>query len=131
MLARGFYARREMWTPVIIGTGATIVVIPIYFVLLDAFEVKGLALASTIGLVIYTTVLAVVWYSRTGWDQLGPVLRSVARALPLALLAALAAWESPSWPRRHSPKEACSGASRPSPQQVSCSSRWCSWRAVH
>ncbi len=92
ILARGFYARREMWTPVLIGTSATIAALPIYWLLFQAYDVRGIALASTVALTLYTLVLGWFWYRRTGWDQLFPVLGSVARALPLAVGGGVVAW---------------------------------------
>ncbi len=92
ILARGFYARREMWTPVVVGTAATFVAIPLYWALFEAYEIRGLALASTLAVGLYTVVLAVIWYARTGREQLRPVVESAVRAAPLALLGGLAAW---------------------------------------
>ncbi len=92
VLARGFYARREMWTPVIVGTAATVAALPIYWGLFEALEVSGLALASTTALTLYTVALAAIWYHRTGWDQLRPVATSALRALPLAVMGGVAAW---------------------------------------
>ena len=66
ILARGFYAREEMWAPVVVGTLATVAAIPIYWVLDNALGVDGLALASTVAITLYTAVLAVMWYRRTG-----------------------------------------------------------------
>jgi len=103
ILARGFYAREEMWTPVIVGTLATAAAIPIYWGLHEAMGVKGLALASSISIALYTAALAVIWYRRTGWDQAGPVAVTSARNLPLAALAGLAAWGVSEWVMGHFP----------------------------
>jgi putative peptidoglycan lipid II flippase len=92
LYARAFYARRQMWTPVIVGTLATIAAIPLYWGLLEAFDVSGLALASTLALAVYTVVLAVLWHRSTGWEYLGRILTSTRRALPIAVLGGLAAW---------------------------------------
>ncbi len=92
LLARGFYARREMWIPVVTGTAATVGAIPLYLVLLNAFEVRGLAAASTLALAGYTAALAIIWYRRTGSEWLRPVVRSAGRATPLAAIGAVAAW---------------------------------------
>jgi len=62
ILARGFYAREEMWTPVIVGTLATAVAVPIYWGLNEAMGIDGLALASTVSILLYTGALAVIWY---------------------------------------------------------------------
>jgi len=59
ILARGFYAREEMWAPVVIGTLSTAAALPIYWVLHRVMDVDGLALASTIAITIYTIALAI------------------------------------------------------------------------
>ncbi|MDX1692005.1 MAG: murein biosynthesis integral membrane protein MurJ, partial [Acidimicrobiia bacterium] len=92
LLARGFYAREEMWVPVVIGTAATVAAVPIYWGLHEAIGVDGLALASTLGVALYTTALAVVWYGRTGWEHARPVAVSALTNLPVAVLAGLAGW---------------------------------------
>jgi putative peptidoglycan lipid II flippase len=92
ILARGFYAREEMWTPVVIGTLATVAAVPIYWGLQRTLDVDGLALASSISIVLYTAALAVVWYRRTGWSHATPVAVTFGRNLPLAAIAGLAGW---------------------------------------
>jgi peptidoglycan biosynthesis protein MviN/MurJ (putative lipid II flippase) len=81
-----------MWTPVVIGTAATVVAVPVYLRLGDVFGVKGLALASTLSLAVYTIVLGGVWYARTGWDQLRPLLDSAVRTIPVVVGAGIAAY---------------------------------------
>ena len=92
VLSRGFYARREMWVPVVIGTAATVVAIPVYFGLSAAFNIRGVALASVISLSLYTAGLAREWYRRTGTAELAGVVDSLIRAVPLAVVGGLAAW---------------------------------------
>jgi len=92
ILARGFYAREEMWAPVAIGTISTAVALPVYWALQRTMGVDGLALASTLAISIYTGVLAVVWYRRTGWEHARPLAVTTAKALPMAVLAGLGAW---------------------------------------
>jgi len=92
ILARGFYAREEMWAPVVIGTLSTAAAVPIYWALQHVMKVDGLALASTIAITIYTIALAVVWYRRTGWEHARPIATTALRATPVAAVGALAAW---------------------------------------
>ena len=92
VITRGFYARRQMWTPVLIGTCGTIVAIPLYKVLLDLMGFQGLALASTIVLTAYTCVLVIVWFARTGWEPAREVALSSIRALVCAATAGAAAF---------------------------------------
>ncbi|MGH9890768.1 MAG: murein biosynthesis integral membrane protein MurJ, partial [bacterium] len=88
ILGRWFYAHRRMWIPVAIGTGSTVVAIPLSFVLFDTAGVEGLALASSTVMWLYTIALALLWAYRRP-DRWRPLLSIVARSLPLALVAAV------------------------------------------
>lgn len=92
LVTRGFYARRQMWTPVIAGSIATLIAIPLYAWAADSYGVRGVAMASVISLAGYTGVLLWRWYEQQGWVFFTPVTRTVARSLPLALLAGAMAW---------------------------------------
>lgn len=92
ILARGFYAREEMWAPVLIGTAATVAAVPIYWVLNRALGIEGLALASSLAITLYTAALAIVWYRRTGPHEALPVAITAGRALVPAGLSGLAVW---------------------------------------
>lgn len=93
ILTRAFYARRQMWTPVIIGTVVTVAAIPTYLFLTDRFGIEGVALASTLSLGLYTLLLATLWYrGAEGRRRLWPVLDSAGRAVPLAVVGATAAF---------------------------------------
>jgi putative peptidoglycan lipid II flippase len=93
ILTRAFYATKDMWTPVIVGTIATVAALPAYWGLQRAFGIEGVALASVLALGLYTAALAFLWY-RTPERRGGfaSVMETVARAVPLAVGGALAAW---------------------------------------
>ena len=97
ILARGFYAREEMWAPVVIGTAATVAAVPIYWGLNEAMGVDGLALASSLSITLYTIGLGALWYRRTATAELWPVVRTLAGNLPLAAAAGGAAWLATEW----------------------------------
>ena len=44
LLNRAFYATREMWTPVVVGTAATIAAVPLYVILQNTFGLRGSSL---------------------------------------------------------------------------------------
>ena len=92
ILARGFFAREEMWPPVVLGTIATAIALPAYWILNRTMGLDGLALASSIAITVYTALLALAWYRRTGTDHLRPVVRTTVRNLPLAAAAGVVAW---------------------------------------
>ncbi len=93
VLTRGFYARRDMWTPVIIGTVATVVAVPIYLLAGDRFGIAGVATASVVSLGLYTATLGAVWYrdpiARAGLRR---VVATAGRAVPPAVLGGFAAF---------------------------------------
>ncbi len=96
VLTRAFYARREMWTPVVAGTVATLVAVPLYFVLQRGYGLRGVALASTIALTGYTAALAVRWYRTVepagrARAAVEPALRAVPLVVAGGLVAALVA----------------------------------------
>lgn len=64
--SRGFYSRRQMWSPVVIGTAVTLVTLPALWFLVQANQAVGVAQASTLGVVLYTLAIAVTWHRRSG-----------------------------------------------------------------
>jgi putative peptidoglycan lipid II flippase len=65
ILARGFYATRNTLTPAIVGTALTFANLPMYWLLVRRLQDLGLALASSLGITIYTVVLFVLLNRRT------------------------------------------------------------------
>jgi putative peptidoglycan lipid II flippase len=57
ILARGFYATRNTWIPAIVGTVLTFLNLPMYWLLVRRSQHLGLALASSIGITVYTVFL--------------------------------------------------------------------------
>ncbi|NNF68224.1 MAG: hypothetical protein HKN01_00515, partial [Acidimicrobiia bacterium] len=92
IVTRAFYARRQMWTPVAVGTGATVVAVPLYIALEASLGLRGVALASVSVLALYTVVLAWLWYSTVGLDRLVKLGTVAFRAFPLAVAGGFAAW---------------------------------------
>ena len=93
IITRAFYARRSMWTPVLVGTAVTVGAIPLYFVLTDTFGIEGVALASVLALGTYTVILASLWYSgAAGRARLRGVLGTAGRAIPPTVVWAAAAF---------------------------------------
>jgi putative peptidoglycan lipid II flippase len=92
IITRAFYAKRRMWTPVLVGTAITLLAIPTYFIAVNTIGFQGVAIASVLTLGLYTSVLLAIWY----WPSdvrpgLGNVLSNAGRAIPLAVPASFAA----------------------------------------
>lgn len=93
IITRAFYARREMWTPVIVGSIVTIIAVPAYFWLADQFGIRGVALASVLSLGAYTAMLCAIWYRPTDTRSgLRSVIETAGRSIPLAVPAGFAAY---------------------------------------
>jgi putative peptidoglycan lipid II flippase len=60
VVTRAFYARRQMWTPVVVGTAVTLLTIPALVVV--AGDGAGIAGISAAAVAIYGMAIAVVWY---------------------------------------------------------------------
>lgn len=89
ILARHFYAKRKMWTVVLIGTGFTVVAIPAWLLLYDAMGVEGFALASTLVVSGYALGMLVAWGFDSGWAAVRELAPSLARGGVAAAVAAL------------------------------------------
>ena len=93
ILSRAFYAMKDMWTPVIIGTGATVLAVPIFVLFENRFGLEGVATASTTALALYTIVLGVVWYrARQEGGDPATVVDAAARSIPVVVPASFAAY---------------------------------------
>ncbi len=91
VLSRAFYARRDMWTPVVIGTVVTIAAVPLYFALQRGYGLRGVAVASTLALTAYTAALGIRWYRSVEPGRVGAMLEPALRAVPLSLFGGVAA----------------------------------------
>ena len=65
LFARGFYAAQDTLTPAIVGTGLTFLTLPLYWLLVRTHQHLGLALASALGITLYTVVLFILLGRRT------------------------------------------------------------------
>jgi len=88
ILARHFYAKRKMWTPVIIGTAGAILAVPLWLSLYDSLGIEGFALASTLVMTAYSVGLLVAWGRDSGWAAVRGLAPSFGRGLAAAAAAA-------------------------------------------
>ncbi len=91
ILSRHFYAKRKMWTPVIIGTAFSLVAIPVWLGLYSSIGVEGFALASTLIITGYALALLVAWGFDSGWAAVRQLAPSLLRGLFAAAVAAAVA----------------------------------------
>ncbi len=85
--ARAFYAAGDTKTPAIAGTLITLISIPIYSGLFHAFGLRGLAIASDIGIFAQTAALALLLHRKHLVSFADLEFEELARALAAALVA--------------------------------------------
>ncbi len=96
VISRGFYALGSTWLPTIIGTLVAISALPLYVVLRQQWGAIGLAIASSVAILVYVLLLGWLQYRRFEREAAarGSTLRAVpgmlGAALGLAVAAALA-----------------------------------------
>jgi len=94
ILARGFYAARDTLTPAVSGTIMTVLNLPLYWFLSRHMEYLGLALASSIGVIAYTSVLFVLLNRRIHNAESSALLVFLAKMGAASALGALACHEA-------------------------------------
>ena len=97
ILARGFYATRDTITPAVVGTIMTALNIPLYWLLVRRSQYRGLATASTIGIIVYTIVLFVLLVRRTQNRESRALVALFAKVSAASLGSALGAYLLGRW----------------------------------
>jgi putative peptidoglycan lipid II flippase len=93
ILARGFYAMRDTITPAVVGTSLTILTIPVYWALSRAEQHIGLAMASSIGITVYTIILFALLLRRTHGAGARGLVGFFVKVLIASVAAGAASWE--------------------------------------
>jgi putative peptidoglycan lipid II flippase len=84
---RAFYAREQMWSPMLLGTLVALLAIPLYVALGREAGAEGLAAAGALAIwanALATLALGRVWH---GGPAAGPLLATLARSSVIALAA--------------------------------------------
>lgn len=89
ILVRHFYAKRRMWTPVLIGTLFTAIAIPIWPALHASLGIEGFALASTLVMTGYALGMLFAWGFDSGWEAVRSLVPSLVRGLTAGGIAVL------------------------------------------
>jgi putative peptidoglycan lipid II flippase len=89
--ARAFYAASDTLTPAITGSIITVLSLPIYYALFHTLDLRGLAIASDIGIFIQTACLAVLLHRKHLVSFADLEFGELARACAAALLSFAAA----------------------------------------
>ncbi|MBW2240651.1 MAG: murein biosynthesis integral membrane protein MurJ [Deltaproteobacteria bacterium] len=96
MLAvRPFYARGDMWRPMLLGTAVALLAVPLYLSLGPAFGVNGLALAAVLAVSVNAIATLAMARALHGSPPLRLLLGGLLRAAAASLLGAGAALQVP------------------------------------
>jgi len=101
ILARGFYATHDTITPAVVGTAMTVATLPLYWLLVRHLQHLGLALASSLGITIYTILLFVLLIRRTRDHHAGELLWFFAKVTVASAVAGFASWKFSNWLAGH------------------------------
>ncbi len=91
LVARGFYAMQDTWTPMLLATAALVLALPIYVSLADAMRFQGLALATSCGMALTVAVMAWGLHRKLPLP-LAAVAVSLLRSAIVAGIAGACAW---------------------------------------
>jgi peptidoglycan biosynthesis protein MviN/MurJ (putative lipid II flippase) len=94
LVARGFYAQGNTWTPTIVGSVIMLAIFPLYGWLAEEGGGYGLAMASSTAIVCYVTVLMVLLRRSLGGADAPPsgLLLLVIRMVIATIAGVLVGW---------------------------------------
>jgi putative peptidoglycan lipid II flippase len=88
VLGRAFYAHEDTLTPVLLGTGVTVLAIGAFYVLARTWQVNGVAVASSLSITNYALALGLLWRRRFGGGAFTGLGRSALLIAGFSILAA-------------------------------------------
>jgi putative peptidoglycan lipid II flippase len=97
LLARGFYATRDTLTPAVVGTIFTLLNLPLYWWLVRRAQHLGLALASSLGIILYSVVLFLLLNRRTANREAGALAVFFLKVTAASVVVALACYRLLDW----------------------------------
>jgi putative peptidoglycan lipid II flippase len=95
--ARAFYAASDTKTPAITGTLIVVLSAPVYWAFFHVFGLRGLAIASDIGIFIQTASLALLLHKKRLVSLPHLEFAEIVRAFAAAIVAFFATWLATRW----------------------------------
>jgi len=92
---RPFYARNDMWRPMLLGTAVAVAVAPLYWLLGARYSAEGLAGAGALGMSLGAVATLLLARRLHGGPDLSALASTGVRALAIAALAGFATWVVP------------------------------------
>ncbi|MDX9974856.1 MAG: murein biosynthesis integral membrane protein MurJ [FCB group bacterium] len=91
VIVRGFYARKDTLTPMLIGTAVAVAAVPLYWSLFHAYGPWGLAVASSLGVTANAVLTAAFYRWHKGPLPVQPIFAGLARGIAFAIPCGIAA----------------------------------------
>ncbi len=105
IIGRAFYARKDTLTPALVGTGATLLTLPVYYFLTQIWGAFGIAGASAVSVAVYTLALSWFWRAKWGPDGFTGLAKALITAIAVSLIAVAPSWvmmqEAKNWLPQH------------------------------
>jgi putative peptidoglycan lipid II flippase len=92
---RPFYARNDMWRPMLLGSAVALVVAPLYWLAGMRYGAEGLAGAGALGMSLGAVATLLLARRLHGGPDLAALASTGARAFAIAALAGVATWMVP------------------------------------
>lgn len=92
VIGRAFYARQDTVTPAVVGTVATVLVVPLYIALVPKLGASGVALITSVSITIYAFVLMLIARKRWGGGAFAGLWKTAGMGMILSAPGAGAAW---------------------------------------
>ncbi len=92
IIGRAFYAKQNTWLPALLGTFSTAIFIPCFPVAIQYCGSSGIALLSTLAVVMYTLLILLMWSKQFGCDALKNIPSLVIKTIFLTTPCTLLTW---------------------------------------
>jgi putative peptidoglycan lipid II flippase len=97
IVARGFYAAHDTLTPAVSGTLLTLLNLPVYWLLVRRLNYGGLAIASSIGIIVYTVVLFGMLRRRLPGYPVAALSAFFVKVAVISTVAGFVTWRLTEW----------------------------------
>ncbi len=92
IIGRAFYAKQDTISPALIGSFASLIVVPLYIYFTPMYGAKIVAFFTTFSLIIYTTLLLLYWQKKNSAFITLACVKSFMRSLLLVIPPTFFAW---------------------------------------
>lgn len=97
IFSRGFYATHNTWTPALVGTGIMLLSLPLYAFLVHRWQYIGLAVASSLAIIVYMLALFLLLNRHTCNHEAGKVVLFFLKISAASVVAGVTCFRLTAW----------------------------------